>query len=134
MFWAKIGAKRPNYGQKGTVCWHRLVRSATVILADRDVDRTVRGDHGRYRNYGPKSNFTAYVRRPDYTRRVGQSQVSAPLTIRNLMFRVGQDRLFTTYMTVYLVIPLPKIPYLHHLNLVLANPTDVQITTCHQKV
>jgi hypothetical protein len=58
LFWAKIGAKQPNYGQNLTVRWHRLVQSDTVILADRNLDRTVRGNHGRYRNYSPKSNFT----------------------------------------------------------------------------
>jgi hypothetical protein len=29
------------------------------------------------------------------------------------MSRVGQNRTYTLYMTVYLVIPLPKIPYVH---------------------
>jgi len=38
---------------------HRLVQSGTVILADRILDRTVRGNYGRYRNFGPKSNITA---------------------------------------------------------------------------
>jgi len=38
---------------------HHLVRSDTVFLADRNLDRTVRGIYGRYRNYGPKSNITA---------------------------------------------------------------------------
>ena len=29
------------------------------------------------------------------------------------IIRVGQNRTYTPYMTVYLVIPLPKIPYIH---------------------
>jgi hypothetical protein len=37
--------------------------------------------------------------------------------------RVGQNRIYTPYMTVYLVIPLPKIPYMHRIYMVLANPT-----------
>ena len=31
--------------------------------------------------------------------------------------------LCTPYMTVYLVISLPKIPHIHRINMVLANPT-----------
>jgi hypothetical protein len=41
MFWTEIGAKRPNYGQNCTVRWHRLVRSATVTLADRNLDGVI---------------------------------------------------------------------------------------------
>jgi hypothetical protein len=37
--------------------------------------------------------------------------------------RVGQNRIYTPYMTVYLVIFLPKIPYIHRICRVLANPT-----------
>jgi len=59
LFWAKIGAKRPNYSQNRIVRWHRLVRSDTVILADRNLDRTLWGNYGGYRNHGPKSNITA---------------------------------------------------------------------------
>jgi hypothetical protein len=36
--------------------------------------------------------------------------------------RVGQDRVYTPYVTVYLVIFLPKIPYTHRIYMVLANP------------
>jgi hypothetical protein len=57
MFWAEIGAKRLNYGPNRTVRWHHLVQSDTVILADRNLDRTVWGNYGRYRNYGLKSSF-----------------------------------------------------------------------------
>jgi hypothetical protein len=38
------------------------------------------------------------------------------------MSRVGQNRIYTPYMTVYLVISLPKIPYTHCIYMVLANP------------
>jgi len=31
------------------------------------------------------------------------------------MIRVGQNRIYTPYMTVYLVISLPKIPYIHRI-------------------
>ena len=39
------------------------------------------------------------------------------------MTRVGQNRIYTPYMTVYLVISLPKLPYIHRIYMVLANPT-----------
>jgi len=58
-FWAEIGAKRLNYGQNCTVRWHRLLRSDTGILANCNLDRTVRVNYGRYRYYGLKSNITA---------------------------------------------------------------------------
>jgi len=38
--------------------------------------------------------------------------------------RVGQNRMYTPYMTVYLVISLPEIPYIHRVYMVLANPTN----------
>jgi hypothetical protein len=38
---------------------HHLVRSDTVILADRNLDRTVRGNYGPYPNNGLNSNITA---------------------------------------------------------------------------
>jgi len=38
------------------------------------------------------------------------------------MLKVGQNRIYTPYMTVYLVISLPKIPYIHRIYMVLANP------------
>ena len=37
--------------------------------------------------------------------------------------RVGQNRTYTPYMTVYLVISRPKIPCMHRIYMVLANPT-----------
>jgi len=36
--------------------------------------------------------------------------------------RVGQNHINSPYMTVYLVISLPKIPYIHRKYMVLANP------------
>jgi hypothetical protein len=44
-----------------------------------------------------------------------------------LMCRVGQHRIYTPCMSVYLVIYLPKVPYMHHIYMVLANPTHVAI-------
>jgi hypothetical protein len=38
--------------------------------------------------------------------------------------RVGQNRVYTPYMTVYMVISLPKMPYTHRIYMVLANPTN----------
>ena len=40
------------------------------------------------------------------------------------MLRVGQNRIYTPYTTVYLVISLPKLPYIHRTYMVLANPTN----------
>jgi hypothetical protein len=37
--------------------------------------------------------------------------------------RVGQNRIYTLYMTVYLVISLQKKTYIHHIYMVLANPS-----------
>ena len=37
--------------------------------------------------------------------------------------RVGQNRIYAPSMTVYLVISLPNIPYIHRIYMVLANPT-----------
>jgi len=47
------------------------------------------------------------------------------------MARVGQDRLYAPYMTVYLMTSLPRTPYVHRIWLYmdLANPTDG--TTSH---
>jgi hypothetical protein len=36
--------------------------------------------------------------------------------------RVGQNRIYAPYMTVYLGSSLPKIPYIHRIYMVLANP------------
>ena len=41
--------------------------------------------------------------------------------------RVGQNRIYTPYMTVYLVISLTKIPYTHRIYMVLANPKHMVI-------
>jgi len=41
--------------------------------------------------------------------------------------RVGQNRIYTPYMTVYLVISLPKIPYVERIYMVLANPKYIDM-------
>ena len=46
------------------------------------------------------------------------------------MRRVGQNRIYTPYMTVYLVISLPEIPYTHRIYMVLANPTHASLCMC----
>ena len=40
-----------------------------------------------------------------------------------VVYQVGQNRIYTPYMTVYLVISLPKIPCIHRIYRVIANPT-----------
>ena len=44
------------------------------------------------------------------------------LILHNFIHRVGQNRIYTPYMTVYLVISLPKIPYTHRIYMVMASP------------
>jgi len=39
-----------------------------------------------------------------------------------IMVRVGQNRIYAPYMTVYFVIYLPKSPYIHRIYMALANP------------
>ena len=48
--------------------------------------------------------------------------VQAGSCVWHILTRVGQNRIYTPYMTVYLVIPLPNIPYIHRIYMVLANP------------
>jgi len=38
-----------------------------------------------------------------------------PATCIWIMYRVGQNCIYTPYMTVYLMISLPKVPYLHRI-------------------
>jgi len=38
------------------------------------------------------------------------------------LHRVGQNRIYTPYMTVHLVISLPKLPYVNRIYMVMANP------------
>ena len=39
------------------------------------------------------------------------------------MIKVGQSRMHAPYMAAHLVISLPKLPYIHRVYMVLANPT-----------
>jgi hypothetical protein len=41
------------------------------------------------------------------------------------MCRVGQNRIYTYIYTLYLVISKPKLPYVHRIYMVLANPMHV---------
>ena len=47
--------------------------------------------------------------------------------LNRLIYRVGQNCIYVPYMTVYLVIPLSKKPYIHHTYMVLANPTYIPL-------
>jgi len=42
-----------------------------------------------------------------------------------LLFRIGHNRIYALYMTVYLVISLPKKLYIHRIYMVLANPNNI---------
>jgi hypothetical protein len=55
------------------------------------------------------------------------TQHNVALRFSRMLIRVGQNRMYVPYMTVYLVISLPEIPYTHRINIyvVLANPTYI---------
>ena len=44
-----------------------------------------------------------------------------------MICRVGQNRIWTLYMTVYLVKSLQNISYVHRIYMVLANPMHVHL-------
>jgi hypothetical protein len=44
---------------------------------------------------------------------------------KHITCRVGQNLVYTPYMTVYLMISLPTIPYIHRIYMVLANPNSM---------
>ena len=51
-----------------------------------------------------------------------------------VILRVGQNHIYTPYMTVCMVISLLKIPYVHRIYMVLANPRYTarrHLTTLH---
>jgi len=48
------------------------------------------------------------------------------------MNRVGQNRIYTPYMTVYLMASLPNIPYIQRIYMVLANPTYESCVYMHE--
>jgi hypothetical protein len=56
-----------------------------------------------------------------YIDRVGRNRIYT-LDPYIYMPRVGQNRICAPYLTVYLVISLPKVPYIHRIYMVLANP------------
>ena len=47
-----------------------------------------------------------------------------------LVYRVGQNRIYAPYMTVYLVTSLPNMAYIHRIYMVLANPTCIPLPLC----
>jgi len=50
----------------------------------------------------------------------------------NNMSRINQNRIYAPYMIVYLVISLPKLPYINRIYLVLANPKHELCTNAAQ--
>ena len=54
-------------------------------------------------------------------------------TWEHMITGVGQNLVYTPYMTVYLVISLLKIPYVHHIYMVLADPNHQQNMVCTGK-
>ena len=55
----------------------------------------------------------------------GRGGVSVTTKVGLVVCRVGQNRIFTFIYTVYLVISKPKIPYVHRICMVLADPSCV---------
>ena len=108
MFWVEIGAKRPNYGQHRAVRWHRTVRSDTVFLNRPYLHRIVRRITVRSVITVKKAEVRRISTSLMMTVRTWQS--GACFESLSDMIKVGQTRMFTPYMTVYLVISLPKIP------------------------
>jgi hypothetical protein len=67
--------------------------------------------------------------RPSFTDRC-HCHPSFARALKHLTTRDGQNWvyiIYAPYMTVYLVISLPKIPYMHRIYMVLANPTHDQL-------
>jgi len=65
----------------------------------------------------------AITRVRGYARSEGRWAMRAQCVVCRLIHRVGHNRIHTPYMTVYLVISLPKILYIHRIYMFLANPT-----------
>jgi hypothetical protein len=63
--------------------------------------------------------------------RVGQNHTYAYRVGQNpILYRVGQNRIYTPYMTVYLIVSLPKKTYVHRIYTVLANPLYIPCIYC----
>jgi len=54
----------------------------------------------------------------------------APQKWIHLNCRIGQNRLYTPYTTAYEVVSLPKLPLIHRIYVVLANPTHLRLIDC----
>ena len=52
----------------------------------------------------------------------GSNTATSAQPSRKRICRVGQNRIYTPYMTVYFVFSLPKVPHIHRIYMVLANP------------
>jgi len=83
------------------------------------------GGWGGWGHFGPEAQ-NLHVTVMNYFLRLLLSSLSFLTCVPRLqihIFGVGQNRIYTPYMTVYLMISLPKIPYIHRIYIVLANPT-----------
>ena len=58
-----------------------------------------------------------------FLRRASECTHAPARQVQGHMSRVGQNRMYSPYMTVYLVNPLPRILYIYSMYMVLANPT-----------
>jgi hypothetical protein len=62
-----------------------------------------------------------FMRSRSCTALLAKSQLS--FLDQSVTMRVGQNRIYTPYMTVYLMMSLPKMLYINHIYMVLADPS-----------
>ena len=77
---------------------------------------------GNHQIYGVYIRIYTVLASPTYAPSFAIHRVNDPTAG---VCRVGQNRVYTPCMTVYLVILLPNILYIHRMYLVLANPRHV---------
>jgi hypothetical protein len=78
--------------------------------------------------------YIIYVSGQPYEKQSADRGSTTSLTFSMILVtnRVGQNRIYTPYITVYLKKRLLKIPYIHRIYMVLANPKLlIIIVTCH---
>jgi hypothetical protein len=90
--------------------------------------------------FSPKKRKTAFqaekkvgalTKLQRHVRRAASSAYYVNKKMLSNINRVGQNRIYTPYMTEYSVISLPKIPYIHRIYMVLANPKHKHEQSLH---
>jgi len=103
-----------RWSNKLCLSWHKAAayRSFFGVLSADFVDTQRNYAQQRYCSMSTQRNYAAVCQHTAQLRTTAVPQY---------MRRVGQNRIYTPYMTVYFVISLPKIPYIHRIYMVLAN-------------